>query len=369
MRILFASPMAGNWGGSEWLWSETALHLQKSGHSVAFHTPWPKNHPRIQELRSAGAREFSDHIPTRWPVRLWRRCFARCTSREQAFADFRPDIVLINQSRQDEGLEWLPLLRGTATPYAVLNQIVIDTLYLEPEQANAMAELYSGARAVWFVAERSRRQVELQLGVPLSGARVARNPYRANRDAPLPWPGGEGLRLAMVARLDPEQKGHDVMFEVLAREVWRQRPITLHIYGEGSGGERLRRVKAMLGLEQVHFAGFAANIGDVWSNNHVVAVPSRHEGTPIAMVEGMLLGRPVFGTAVAGIPEFVEDGVSGILFRAADPELLDAALERLWAVRTRLPEMGRAARARALALAPADPAATFARSLVSAFTS
>jgi glycosyltransferase involved in cell wall biosynthesis len=79
------------------------------------------------------------------------------------------------------------------------------------------------------------------------------------------------------------------------------------------------------------------------------------------MVEAMLQGRPVLGTAVAGIPEFVNDGVHGFLAAGCTPDLLDQALERLWQARDRLPDLGRAAQLQARALLPENPVTAFAR--------
>ncbi|MEK6591727.1 MAG: glycosyltransferase, partial [Pseudomonadota bacterium] len=57
--------------------------------------------------------------------------------------------------------------------------------------------------------------------------------------------------------------------------------------------------------------------------------PSRFEGLPRSLMEAMGLGRPVVGTAVDGIAEIVEDGVSGLLVPPRDPGALAAAVLKL----------------------------------------
>ena len=63
-----------------------------------------------------------------------------------------------------------------------------------------------------------------------------------------------------------------------------------------------------------------------------IRLPSgRMEGIPVALMEAMASGVPVVATRLSGIPELVEDGVTGLLVEPHDPEGLAAALERLLA--------------------------------------
>ena len=59
------------------------------------------------------------------------------------------------------------------------------------------------------------------------------------------WPvGGDGLRCAVVGRLDPGAKGQDLLFEVLGREKWRGRRLEVSLYGKGPMERSLRRLAA-----------------------------------------------------------------------------------------------------------------------------
>ncbi len=61
----------------------------------------------------------------------------------------------------------------------------------------------------------------------------------------------------------------------------------------------------------------------------VVVMPSRWEGSPLALMEAMVMGVPVVAASVSGIPELIEDGVSGIMVPERDPQAYAAAVRRV----------------------------------------
>jgi len=87
-------------------------------------------------------------------------------------------------------------------------------------------------------------------------------------------------------------------------------------------------------------------LGPYYARAAVVACPSRREGYGVAAREAMAYGRPVVASAVGGLADAVEDGVTGLLVPPGDPAALRAALERLLgdaALRARLGEAARRA--------------------------
>jgi glycosyltransferase involved in cell wall biosynthesis len=102
---------------------------------------------------------------------------------------------------------------------------------------------------------------------------------------------------------------------------------------EHPGHERLARrlVARARGVPDGRFR-FLGATDDVPARLHaldIFVISSLHEGTTTTALEAMACGLPVVATAIGGIPEVVEDGMTGILVPPADPEALAAAILRL----------------------------------------
>jgi glycosyltransferase involved in cell wall biosynthesis len=89
-------------------------------------------------------------------------------------------------------------------------------------------------------------------------------------------------------------------------------------------------------------------LGPYYERASVVACPSRREGYGIVAREAMAYGRPVVASAVGGLLDAIEDGVTGVLVPARDPAALRAALDRLLSDGALRVGLGAAARARAV---------------------
>ncbi|HEX7490493.1 MAG TPA: glycosyltransferase [Candidatus Limnocylindrales bacterium] len=135
--------------------------------------------------------------------------------------------------------------------------------------------------------------------------------------------------VGVVARLEAE-KGHrtlvDAWPDVLAvhPEAW------LLIVGEGSERNSLEAQAASLGVaEHVVFTGRREDVPAVTAALDVAVLPSYREAQGLSVLEAMALSRPVVASNVGGIPEMIEDGVSGLLVPPGDCNALAAAIVRL----------------------------------------
>lgn len=147
-----------------------------------------------------------------------------------------------------------------------------------------------------------------------------------------------------VANLRAE-KNHETILRAFAATRGVVPEARLVLVGDGPRAKELRVVVERLGLrDAVRFAGA---VDDVWSElaaADVFALSSAFEPLGIVVMEAMAAGLPVVATAVGGIPELVQPGVTGELVPVGDVEGMAAALIRLLTHtedRTRMGEAGR----------------------------
>ena len=126
------------------------------------------------------------------------------------------------------------------------------------------------------------------------------------------------------------QKGH-ADFVAAARSVAARLPMARFLLvGDGECRPAVVRRIAAAGLEdRFIFAGAQEDIAGWLAAMDVVVLPSLWEGLPYVLLEAMAAGRAVVATRVGGIPDVVEDGVSGRLVPPRDPEALALALAAL----------------------------------------
>ncbi|HSW50730.1 MAG TPA: glycosyltransferase, partial [Bryobacteraceae bacterium] len=85
-----------------------------------------------------------------------------------------------------------------------------------------------------------------------------------------------------------------------------------------------------LGVERrVHLLGVCADVAELLSACDLFALSSRWEGNPVTILEAMAAELPVVATAVGGVPELVEDGITGILVQPGSEHELGDALASL----------------------------------------
>ena len=153
----------------------------------------------------------------------------------------------------------------------------------------------------------------LDLATPRLAAHVARTP-------------GPRRTIVCVARLSAE-KGHLGLLEAIA-----PLDVELALVGDGPLRAEIEQAVARLGLgERVRFVGRldeAATL-DAVARAGLLVLPSFMEGLPIVLMEAMALGVPVVGSRVAGVPELIEDGEEGLLFRPGDWDDLRRQIARL----------------------------------------
>lgn len=159
---------------------------------------------------------------------------------------------------------------------------------------------------------------------------------------------GDEPRLLCLGRLVPV-KGHHVLLEAVADARAALPSLTLDVAGSGPLAGDLRRAAEELGIaEAVRFLGHVSPPREAIERAAAVVVPSRGEGFGMVALEAMERGRAVVASAVGGLPEIVDDGVTGLLVPPGDPRALAAALVEIGSDLDRARRLGAAGRARAV---------------------
>ena len=149
-------------------------------------------------------------------------------------------------------------------------------------------------------------------------------------------------------RLVPKN-GVEFLIESLTFIRPRHKEVSVLIVGDGPEREKLLGRARELGLQDsVIFAGSQSNdeLPAFYADADIVAIPSLMEATSIAGLEAMASARALVATRVGGLPEIIDDGVTGLLAPPRDPEALSAAIIRLIENSDLRRQLGQAARAR-----------------------
>ncbi|MGI8890611.1 MAG: glycosyltransferase [Chthoniobacterales bacterium] len=230
----------------------------------------------------------------------------------------------------------LPLMRHWGKPTVVSfhgADVLVDLD--KPRYRAATREMLAAARLVLVRSESLARAVR-ELGCPETKVRLQRTgiplsdiSFRART-----WPNDGAWKFLQGGRLI-EKKGFKTSLRAFAAFQKKNPAASFTIAGEGPLLSELQALAGELGIEdRVRFAGFLAQneLREEFYRAHLFLHPSElgadgnQEGVPNAMLEAMASGLPVFATKHGGIPEAIDDGVSGTLVEERDHEGLGAAL-------------------------------------------
>jgi glycosyltransferase involved in cell wall biosynthesis len=105
-------------------------------------------------------------------------------------------------------------------------------------------------------------------------------------------------------------------------------------------------IRALRMERSVHLAGYRTDADAILAAAHVAVLASREEGMGSVLLDALLMGKPIAATRAGGIPEIVEDGVSGLLAPVGDSPALGAHIARLVSDRELAQRLGAAARSK-----------------------
>lgn len=213
------------------------------------------------------------------------------------------------------------------------------------------------AMQVFVISEHGRSLLRAKLPVADHG-RVHRVYVGIPMDlfkvqAPTPLD-SDGIRLLCISSYDTK-KGIDTLLGACALLRSRSIPFRLHVYGQGPLRQALSDQIASLDLNQHVKLGNPIpqeEVAKELAACHIFVMPCRKDpktgdidGIPTVFMEAMATGRPVISCPLAGIPELVKDGETGLLVEPDDPAGLAQAITRLALDDSLRNHLGRRARA------------------------
>ncbi|HWA47603.1 MAG TPA: glycosyltransferase family 4 protein [Dongiaceae bacterium] len=188
------------------------------------------------------------------------------------------------------------------------------------------------AAHVVFVAANNQRRFD---GVALPPSTVVYNGVDLSQFFPASRESGAGIRVGFISNL-VDRKRPDWL--VRAAGVLRHEGIDIQVVLAGndfSGGAKAAELAALAQREgladRYEYLGPRSDVPDILRGLDVLVLASERdkEAFPRIVVEAMACGVPVLATAVAGIPEAVSDGETGLLVDPDDFDGFVAALRRL----------------------------------------
>ena len=257
----------------------------------------------------------------------WRRMHGLLAGR-------RPDVVQVSGLRAE--LLARPVARALGVPYIAWVHSIDPW---RKAQHVALDRLTAGCVTRWVsVCEAARAMRVQRERVPAERIQVIYNGI-AKEDPP-----GEGERaeararfgltegvtvLAAVGNLR-EAKGYPDLIEALVRLREGGKRVVCLCAGRDDSQGRIPELARALGAgDLIRFLGFVEQPRTLLAAADAVVISSHWEGCPINLIEAMRARKPIVATRVGGIPEMIEDGTSGVLVPARDPEALAAGIAKI----------------------------------------
>jgi glycosyltransferase involved in cell wall biosynthesis len=239
----------------------------------------------------------------------------------------------------------LPLIRAWKNPSIVSfhgADVMVDMN--KPAYREATQQMLEAVKLVLVRSESLRRAVAdlgcdpEKIKIQRTGIPLEEFPFRERS-----FPKNDEWRFVQAGRLI-EKKGLPVALRAFAAFLGKYPKATLTIAGEGPMLAELQTLARELKIAgSVSLTGFISQeqLRDIYYRSDIFLHPSQtgrdgnQEGIPNSMLEAMANGLPVFATQHGGIPEAIENGVSGVLVPERDHEelaraLLNAAQDRVF---------------------------------------
>jgi glycosyltransferase involved in cell wall biosynthesis len=323
MKLVLVTPSLGC-GGAERILTNMANYWADRGEDVTvlslaekFERPFYKLHDNVQRESLGLAKDSADLFAA---LRNNAKIVAVLRSRIRSL---RPDAVISFIERTN--VRTLLAARGLKVPVVVAEMMDPTAYPLEPVWRGLRALTYRTARRVVVQTPRAKEFFPPRLHPRIS---VIPNPVPSCSIAASQF--ARKAQAVAVGRLE-YQKGFDLLLRAFARVSARHPQWRLVILGEGSRRSELERLRDRLGLRgRVEMPGRVKEPQEVLTQSSLFVLPSRYEGSPMALSEAMACGLAVIAADCRSGPrEVIRDGVDGKLVPSEDMTALADAMDEL----------------------------------------
>jgi glycosyltransferase involved in cell wall biosynthesis len=333
-----------SWGGSEELWHRVANFAIDNQQKVTICVKyWERRHVKIDELERREAKIIERKINKK--SSLFFRGINKALSFFGAYSiksnewswieceNSKHIIISLGGPHdflQHPGL--IKILNKESLSYSVIQQFNFENIIYNASERKLVDQFYSKSDHAYFVSKRNLEVTERSICKKLENACVISNPANLSELELIPFPQQmDVINFACVARLDCMFKAQDILLSVLGNEKWLNRNWKLNFYGEGKDFEYLIELVNFYGLNsRVNFHGHVSDVENIWKYNHILILPSLAEGTPLALIEAMVCGRPGIVSDVGGNAELIRDDINGFVFPVSNLMQCDLGMERAW---------------------------------------
>jgi len=193
-----------------------------------------------------------------------------------------------------------------------------------------------------------------EYGIKPANFWVVHNAISAN-DTPTDNPSGKHAKLLEIlqipanaklivtaGRLSPE-KGQQFLVEAIPGVRKERNDAYFMFCGNGPMTDKIMQLAKDLGIfDRCRFLGFRRDLADIFPVMDLMVLPSLSEGLPNVVLEAFAAAKPVVASNVGGVPEVVEEDVSGYLVPPGSPEPLTRAILRMLDDPAKMKSMGAA---------------------------
>ena len=208
-----------------------------------------------------------------------------------------------------------------------------STAFVKGKLYTSLELLTNQSLDLYITVSEKDRQMLLNSGIPENGIELIYNTIDLDSSA---IPGNsddlkrefdlppQALVCTGIGRLVP-QKGFDILIEGFVQIASQVPDLYCLIIGEGDDKEKLKGQIQAAGLEnRIRLLGYQdrSKAMSILKSSDIFVMPSRYEGTPIALLEAAALARPILAACAGGIPELVTHEQHAYLVPTLDPAAL-----------------------------------------------